>query len=181
MDCSPPGSSVHGILQVRIPEWVVIPFSKDLPDPEIEPRSPVPYADSFTIWATKKAPEVSAMYKYDSDYSFTLYAFSVLWCPKVLRSKYLLEIFWSVLSSSIKFVICVANFTHLLAIVYLLYMLFLWGAQNLNGASSLCHFYFRNRNLQFHIRKVYGIVLEKVLLVYQKGFTFCVTVIKLSK
>ena len=36
--------------------------------------------------------------------------------------------FWSVLSSGIKFVICVANFTHLLAIVYLLYMLFLWGA-----------------------------------------------------
>ena len=27
MDCSPPDSSVHGILQVRILEWVVIPFS----------------------------------------------------------------------------------------------------------------------------------------------------------
>ena len=26
MDCSLPGSSVHGILQARIPEWVVIPF-----------------------------------------------------------------------------------------------------------------------------------------------------------
>ena len=28
MDCSPPGSSVHGILQARIVEWVIIPFSK---------------------------------------------------------------------------------------------------------------------------------------------------------
>ena len=28
MDCSPPGSSVHGILQARILEWVVIPFSR---------------------------------------------------------------------------------------------------------------------------------------------------------
>ena len=28
MDYSPPGSSVHGILQERIPEWVVIPFSR---------------------------------------------------------------------------------------------------------------------------------------------------------
>ena len=28
MDCSPPGSSVHGILQVRILEWVAIPFSR---------------------------------------------------------------------------------------------------------------------------------------------------------
>ena len=28
MDCSPPGSSVHGILQARIQEWVAIPFSR---------------------------------------------------------------------------------------------------------------------------------------------------------
>ena len=28
MDCSPPGSSVHGILQARILEWIVIPFSR---------------------------------------------------------------------------------------------------------------------------------------------------------
>ena len=28
VDCSPPGSSVHGILQARILEWVAIPFSR---------------------------------------------------------------------------------------------------------------------------------------------------------
>ena len=28
MDCSPPGSSVHGIFQVRVLEWVAISFSK---------------------------------------------------------------------------------------------------------------------------------------------------------
>ena len=28
MDCSPVGSSVHGILQARILEWVAIPFSR---------------------------------------------------------------------------------------------------------------------------------------------------------
>ena len=39
MDCSLPGSSVHGMLQARILEWVAIPFSKGLPDPEIKPRS----------------------------------------------------------------------------------------------------------------------------------------------
>ena len=27
MDCSPLGSSVHGILQARILEWIAIPFS----------------------------------------------------------------------------------------------------------------------------------------------------------
>ena len=31
MDCSPPGSSVHGILQARILEWVVISFSRGSP------------------------------------------------------------------------------------------------------------------------------------------------------
>ena len=30
MDCSPPSSSVHRILQARILEWVAIPFSRDL-------------------------------------------------------------------------------------------------------------------------------------------------------
>ena len=38
--CSPPGSSVHGILQARIREWVAISFSRDLRDPGIEPRCP---------------------------------------------------------------------------------------------------------------------------------------------
>ena len=33
---SPPGSSVHGVLQARLLEWVAISFSRDLPDPEIE-------------------------------------------------------------------------------------------------------------------------------------------------
>ena len=39
MDCSLPGSSVHGILQARILEWVAIPYSGDLPNPGIEPAS----------------------------------------------------------------------------------------------------------------------------------------------
>ena len=39
MDSSPPGSSVHGILQARILEWVAILTSRGLPGPEIEPMS----------------------------------------------------------------------------------------------------------------------------------------------
>ena len=30
MDCSPPGSSVHGILQARVLEWVAVAFSKEV-------------------------------------------------------------------------------------------------------------------------------------------------------
>ena len=47
VDCSLPDSSVHGILQARIPEWVAIPFSRDLPDPGIEPRSLALQVDDF--------------------------------------------------------------------------------------------------------------------------------------
>ena len=39
MDYSPPGSSVHGIFQARIPEWDTISFSGNLPNPRIEPTS----------------------------------------------------------------------------------------------------------------------------------------------
>ena len=33
VDCSPPGSSVHGILQARILEWVAISFSRGCSQP----------------------------------------------------------------------------------------------------------------------------------------------------
>ena len=39
LDCSPPNSSVHGILQARILEWVAIPSLGDLPNPGIKPHS----------------------------------------------------------------------------------------------------------------------------------------------
>ena len=47
MDCSLPGSSIYGIFQARILEWVAIPFSKGSPDPGVEPRSPALQVDSL--------------------------------------------------------------------------------------------------------------------------------------
>ena len=38
VDCSPPGSSVHGILQARILEWVDIPFSRGSSQPRDKTR-----------------------------------------------------------------------------------------------------------------------------------------------
>ena len=46
MDDSLPGSSVHGILQARIQEWVAFPSPEDLPYLGIEPGSPTLQADS---------------------------------------------------------------------------------------------------------------------------------------
>ena len=45
--CSPPGSSVHGILQARTLQWVAMPPPAALPDPGVEPRSPALQADSL--------------------------------------------------------------------------------------------------------------------------------------
>ena len=54
MDCNPPGSSVHGILQARILEWVTIPFCMDLPNPGIEPMSLALQEDSLPSEAPGK-------------------------------------------------------------------------------------------------------------------------------
>ena len=64
MDCSWSGSSVHGILQARILEWVAIPFFRGSFNPGIKPMSQSPaLAGSFFItWATGEPlirPEVS--------------------------------------------------------------------------------------------------------------------------
>ena len=47
VDCRPPGSSVHGILQARILEWAATFFSRDPPHPRIKPVSPTLQADSL--------------------------------------------------------------------------------------------------------------------------------------
>ena len=41
MDCSPPGSSVRGILCAKILKWVALSYSGDLPNPRIEPSCPM--------------------------------------------------------------------------------------------------------------------------------------------
>ena len=46
-DCSPPGSSVHGVFQARIWEWVAILFSRDPPNSGIEQRFPALQPDSL--------------------------------------------------------------------------------------------------------------------------------------
>ena len=46
MDCSPPGSSVYGVLQARILGWVAVPFSRSS-QPKIEPRSSTLQVDSL--------------------------------------------------------------------------------------------------------------------------------------
>ena len=72
MDCSLPGSSVHGIFQARILEGVPFPSRGDLPDPGIESRLLHGQAGSLplsqqgspaqTLAPCKKAAEAAASY-----------------------------------------------------------------------------------------------------------------------
>ena len=55
MDCSPSASSVHGILQARILEWVAILFSKESFQPRDRTRVSYTAGRLFTIWATREA------------------------------------------------------------------------------------------------------------------------------
>ena len=48
-DCILPSSSVHGILQARILEWVAISFSRRSSQPRVEPGSPALQADFYPV------------------------------------------------------------------------------------------------------------------------------------
>ena len=56
MDCSPPHSFLHGILQARVLEWVAISFSRGSSRPGIEPVSPAFQADALTSELPGKLP-----------------------------------------------------------------------------------------------------------------------------
>ena len=61
MDYSLPGSSVHGISQARILERVAFPSPWDLPDPGIEPASPVSPALAGGGFFTTKPPDLLSL------------------------------------------------------------------------------------------------------------------------
>ena len=58
MDCSPPGSSVHGISQARVLVWVAISFSRGSSQPR--DRTQVSYISRWILyhWATREAQEL---------------------------------------------------------------------------------------------------------------------------
>ena len=52
--CSPPGSSIHGILQARILEWVAISFPRGSSQPWDRSRVSRIAGRRFTVWATRE-------------------------------------------------------------------------------------------------------------------------------
>ena len=56
MDCSLPGSSVHGIFQARILEWLAISFSRESSWPRDRTWVSRIAGRRFNLWATREAP-----------------------------------------------------------------------------------------------------------------------------
>jgi len=63
MDCSPPDSSVCGIFQARVLEWVAISFSRGSSQPRDWTRVSRIAGGLFTIWATREAPFMRTQWK----------------------------------------------------------------------------------------------------------------------
>ena len=59
IDCSPPGSPVHGILQAKLLQRVAMPSSRESSRPGVKPVSPVLTGKFFTTSATWEAPDLS--------------------------------------------------------------------------------------------------------------------------
>ena len=77
LDCSPPGSSVYGILQARILEWAAIPFSRgNLPNPGIEPGSPALQVDSLPV------SSLSRVYSFATLWTVTCHAPLLMGFPR---------------------------------------------------------------------------------------------------
>ena len=65
-DCSPPDSSVYGILQAKVLEWIAIPFTRGSSRPRYETLVSFIAGRFFTIWVTGKS-----LVTRDKDWLFT--------------------------------------------------------------------------------------------------------------
>ena len=71
MDCSLSGSSVHGIFQARVLEWVAISFSRGSSQPRNRTRVSCIAGRRFTVWATREAPREAQKYQSGYPYPFS--------------------------------------------------------------------------------------------------------------
>ena len=65
VDCSPPGFSVHGILQARILEWVAIPFSRGSSRPRDQTQVYCTAGRFSAVWATEAVLNQEAAFHFE--------------------------------------------------------------------------------------------------------------------
>ena len=86
MDCSLPGSSVHGICQVRILEWVVVPFSRDFANPRIKPTSSELAGGFFTTELLGR-PMISNMFSMEGKTSIEYFSLFLITSYQIIRER----------------------------------------------------------------------------------------------
>ena len=91
VDCNPPGSSVHWILQATIPEWVAISFFRGSSRPRDRTRSPASQADALTSEPPGK-PTLSLGYIYIYTYTYIKNALYIYDVMKNTKSRFYLII-----------------------------------------------------------------------------------------
>ena len=81
MDCSLPGSSVHGVLQARILEWVAISFSRGSSQSRDQTQVSCIAGRHFTLWTTFSTYLIWSMlyFKADNFYGLTYYFLNCKW------------------------------------------------------------------------------------------------------
>ena len=88
-DCNPPGSSVHGILQARILQWVAISFSRGSSTPGTEPGSPAFQADSLLSEPSGKPHYILYILLYYTVYVDTTFYVCVCVCIYIYTHIYI--------------------------------------------------------------------------------------------
>ena len=83
MDCSLPGSSLHGILQTTVLEWVAISFSRGSSRPRDRTQVSWIPGRRFNLWATREAHFIEDYYTNDSRSKWTV-SFGVVLCTVCL-------------------------------------------------------------------------------------------------
>ena len=64
VDCNLPGSSVHGIFQARVLEWVAISFSRGSSQSRNQTQVSLIAGRRLTVWAPRDAGGYIAVYNY---------------------------------------------------------------------------------------------------------------------
>ena len=67
MECNFSGSSVHGILQARILEWLAIPFRRGSSQPRDRTQVSCIAGEFFTIWATRETLRLHDVFLRDNE------------------------------------------------------------------------------------------------------------------
>ena len=87
IDCSLPGSFVHGIFQTRILEWVAFPSPGDLPDTGIKTGSLTLQADSLPTEIPEKPIKIESNKKSSSSVLLTIFKmlYNDVWTMATIR------------------------------------------------------------------------------------------------